>query len=321
MTELSTMLSCDPVKRAVYASDTYFLESAEQLAELTDDVDGFATRHALLLLKPDAVITRGLLPALTWLGDNDFRVVAAARTRLDRTVVRALWYFQWNQATPHRRRLADLFAAASDSLVVIVRSLAEPEIPAAVRLTALKGPTDPDARVPGQLRFLLGRYSYLLNLVHTADEPADVVRELGVYFRYEERRRLVTAALHGADRTDRARELALDIYATTPQRDLTFGSSADRLSAELGKAVAGSRLAAQVATGLRDAMTRPLAWGELLRLAWREGIDLDPWDSAVVGASTLPMRRKEVPPLLAGVTAGQWRRHEAGSHGRTTHAG
>ena len=53
------------------------------------------------------------------------------------------------------------------------------DVPASVELTGLKGPTDPDARAPGQLRHLLGRYSYLLNLVHTPDEPADVLRELG----------------------------------------------------------------------------------------------------------------------------------------------
>lgn len=196
---ISPALSCDPRKRTLFGSDTYFLESVEQLGTLTADVDGFLHRHAALLLKPDAVVSRQLPTTVDWLARNGFRIVAAERTRLTRTVVRSLWYFQWNLATPERRRLADLFTDSCDSVVLIVRQDADgaeapPSAPASVVLTERKGPTDPRARVPGQLRHETGRYSYLLNLVHTPDEPADVARELGIYFDSGLRRRVYTSA-------------------------------------------------------------------------------------------------------------------------------
>lgn len=176
--DISPALSCDPRKRVLFGSDTYFLESVEQLATLTADVDGFLHRHAALLLKPDAVVSRQLPTTVDWLAREGFRIVAAERTRLTPNTVRSLWYFQWNLATPERRRLADLFTDTCDAVVLVVRRDAEgteapPSAPASVVLTERKGPTDPGARVPGQLRYATGRYSYLLNLVHTPDEPAD----------------------------------------------------------------------------------------------------------------------------------------------------
>ncbi|GAA1957460.1 nucleoside-diphosphate kinase [Amycolatopsis minnesotensis] len=284
---LPAALSCLPDKRAAFAADTYYQESAEQLAALTADVTGFATTHGVLLLKPDAVVTRSLLPALDWVRETGFRVVAAAPVRLTRTTVRALWYFQWNLATEYRRRLADLFAASTDSLVVVVRPERATEVPVPVLLTELKGPTDPAAREPGQLRHLLGDHGYLLNLAHTADEPADVLRELGVYFGQSERERVFTAALAGDDEQDRARKLAHELYAQAPRHDLGYGAAVERL-----------RRAAPGYGSVR----------ELIEEAWRTGAALDPWDTVVAGASVFPMRRKGFEPLLGGVTVAQWRR-------------
>jgi nucleoside diphosphate kinase len=180
---VSPLLTTHDGKRLWYGRDTYFIECLEQVCGLTDDVIEFAHGCAVLLLKPEAVVTRQLIPAVDWLGANGFRVVAAEPVRLTRTMVRALWYFQWNLATPQRRRLADLLVEMGDCLVVVVRCADRPPLqPASVLLTTLKGPANPQARSPGQLRHLLGGPSYLLNVAHTADEPADVLRELGVYF-------------------------------------------------------------------------------------------------------------------------------------------
>ncbi|MFG2197071.1 nucleoside-diphosphate kinase [Streptomyces sp. NPDC048639] len=291
---LSPLLSCQPRKRRLYGADTYYQESHEQLAALTDDVTGFAHRHAALLLKPDAVAARRLHAAVDWLAEQGFRIVGAETTRLTRTMIRSLWYFQWNLATPYRRRLAALFLENADALVLVVRPETATDIPASVLLTHLKGPTDPEARVPGQLRHLLGRYSYLLNLVHTPDEPADVLRELAVHFDDAERDRLFRSALSDQDRTPRARELADRLYAATKPRELDFEPAAQRL---------------------RDAVSRhpgldpSAAPRDLLETAWNHGVELDPWDAVIVGSAVLPMRRPGRAPVLDGAGVEEWRHH------------
>ncbi|MGV9565184.1 nucleoside-diphosphate kinase [Streptomyces sp. NPDC003480] len=291
---VSPRLTCHPAKRRLYGADTYYQEAHEQLAVLTDDVTGFAHRHATLLLKPDAVVARRLEAAVDWLTGRGFRIVGAAVTRLTRTMIRSLWYFQWNLATPYRRRLAALFLEDADALVLLVRPARDPGIPASVELTGLKGPTDPDARRPGQLRHLLGRHSYLLNLVHTADEPADVLRELAVHFDATARGRLFRSALADEDRTADALELAGRLYAATKPRDLDFEPARQRL-----------RDAVHRHTGTDPAATPRT----LLETAWEEGIDLDPWDTVIVGSKVLPMRVPGRAPVLDGADAGTWRRH------------
>ncbi|MEV6900518.1 hypothetical protein [Amycolatopsis sp. NPDC051372] len=94
--------------------------------------------------------------------------------------LRALWYFQWNTATPQVRRIADHCA---DSLLLVVAPAGDQgplaDLPVPVRLTELVGPGDPAAREPGRLRTELGRYA-LLNLVHSAGDTADMLRDLGI---------------------------------------------------------------------------------------------------------------------------------------------
>ncbi|MET9407473.1 nucleoside-diphosphate kinase [Streptomyces sp. NPDC002935] len=291
---VSPLLTCHPAKQRLYGADTFYQESHEQLAALTDDITGFAHRHAALLLKPDAVVARRLDAAVDWLTGRGFRIVGAAVTRLTRTMIRSLWYFQWNLATLHRRRLAALFLEDADALVLLVRPDRDLDIPASVELTRLKGPTDPDARQPGQLRHLLGSYSYLLNLAHTPDEPADVLRELAVHFDDTARDRLFRSALADEDRTADALDLTGRLYADTKPRDLDF----DPAVARLRDAVSRHRGADPAAT--------PRA---LLETAWQQGIDLDPWDTVIVGSKVLPMRQPGRAPVLDGADVDTWRRH------------
>ncbi|MFD9211392.1 nucleoside-diphosphate kinase [Streptomyces sioyaensis] len=313
--DISPALSCDPRKRTLFGSDTYFLESVEQLGTLTADVDGFLHRHAALLLKPDAVVSRQIPATVDWLAQNGFRIVAAERTRLTRTAVRALWYFQWNLATPQRRRLADMFMDSCDALVLVVRPEADDgeAPPASVVVTERKGPTDPRARVPGQLRYEIGRYSFLLNLVHTPDEPADVARELGIHFDTALRERVYASALAGDDRSARARELAEQLHAEVPARDLTFEPAAERLKQAVREAEASLAPGA-----VRDALrTARLAardqdgYRRLMEAIWRAGLPLDAWDVVIVGTHVLPMKRTGLGPVLDGVSVPDWQRHMA----------
>ena len=317
---LPPALSCLAAKRDYYGSDVYYLESAEQLTEMAPGaLVGFAHEHALLLLKPDAVVARQLLPAIGWLNDNGFRIVAARRTRLTSTTIRALWRYQWNLATRYRRLLADEFLCGTDSLVLVVRPKTAPEVPASVLLTELKGQTNPDERSPGQLRFALGRYCYLLNLVHTADEPADVVRELAVYFGTRELAAVYADALSGVDQRDRAAELARELYAEAPARDLRLRPAAKRLAAAAAGLLASGRLPEPVGDQLRSALTaasaegsvRPEAWRPLIELIWTHDLAFDAWDVTTVGCYAFPMRRPGFAPVLGGVDSADWRRHLA----------
>ncbi|MGW4366796.1 nucleoside-diphosphate kinase [Nocardia takedensis] len=278
-----------PAKAAAYATDTYVLESVDQARRAGVDPAGFARTHSLLLLKPDAIVARAVEPTLDWLDIAGFRVVGAHRVPVDRHLARALWYFAWNIASPERRRLADLLVDISDALVLVLRG-EDGELPVPVRLTEAKGPTDPRKRQPGELRHLLGRHSYLLNLVHTPDDPADVLRELSIYFGEVTR----AAVLRGpeVDAPARARLLAEQLYEATPARGFDRVEALARLCADLGIDPAGVRSDQDCA--------------RLLYAAWERGDALDPWASIVLGSHVLPMRGGSGGQVLPPVAANDW---------------
>ncbi|QUQ64109.1 nucleoside-diphosphate kinase [Kutzneria sp. CA-103260] len=284
-------------------TDVYLDDCAAQLDRLATDPATFGRDHGLLLLKPDAVVARRLLPAVDWLSHHGFRIVAAERVSLDRHAIRAVWREPWRAATWQRRRLADLLATAADSLVLLVRAENAGPTPVCVRLTEMKGDGDPRRQRPGQLRHALGSPGFLLNMAHTADEPADVLRELAIYFGDDDLQRVLRGALTGVDQSMRAKQIAAELHACFPSQCLDLAERAATLLGEVDNLLAGDVVTAVARECLRDAVgprnaDLRAALAGLLLWAWQQGVDLDPWNVIVVGAAVLPMSNQQTETRL-----------------------
>ena len=114
--------------------------------------------------------------------ENEFEIVAARSITFDRLLWRALWQYQLTSATLDRLGVSDRHLAAGPGLLLVLRSTDGHDLPATVRLTSLKGSATLEQQVRGTLRHRLGQANRVLSLLHVADEPADLVRELGVFF-------------------------------------------------------------------------------------------------------------------------------------------
>lgn len=299
-------LSCRPGKRALLGVDSYFRDSWEDgLRVAGEGLAALLHRHAAVLLKPDAVVARRLGAAIEWLEQRGFEVVAAARCRVDRHVARALWLWQWNIATRDRRDLADRMLSSGDSLYLVLRAGDGP-VPASVRLSDLKGPGDPELRAPGQLRRDIGNFPYLLNLVHCADEPVDVVRELGILVDGAERERLYAAIARGEPAREHALELAAALEAAAPAHPLRLEAALRSIEARLaGLADAGE------ARELRELLALARAgryrdWREIAARAARAGAPLERWDEIVLGAHLMEPTAATGIAVVAAVTEADW---------------
>lgn len=314
-----TGLTHDPAKRRYHGTDSYFLEAYEQLSALTPDPVRFAAEHALLLVKPDAIVSRSVERITDWLCETGFRTVAASRLRMSRGAVRAMWHYQLNRATPQRSRLADTLCRASDSLVLLLQAPEGTGRPATVELSIRKGPADPARRRPNQLRSRLGGFGFLLNLVHASDEPADLVRELGILLEDANRRALCVQALAGNDQHDAVVALAYDLYAEQPAHDLQFAPAARRLARAVQDLLAaGGALPVDVQAALRHGLSvttteDPTTWAPLIEAIWRAELPLSGWDFTVVACAALPMSRPQYTPLLSGTDPAVWREPVSGA--------
>ncbi|MGU3501334.1 nucleoside-diphosphate kinase [Mycobacterium sp. C31M] len=261
-----------------YACDTYYLETRDALVRIGIDPDEFARRTGVLLLKPDAAVTGGMSRSICWLTRHGYRVVAARAVNLGPLHLRALWYFNWHKATPERRRLADQLAAMTPSIVLLVTH-PDTDQPVSVRVTADKGPADPALREPGQLRHALAAGTYLLNQVHTPDDPDDVLREMSIYFPESELAGVLGAVADGTDIAGQAMELAQQVESGVPRRSGDLEVARDTVWQHLraGGATVEPRTAGD--------------WLSAVRTADERHIPIDPWFRMVLESAYLPMHR------------------------------
>jgi nucleoside diphosphate kinase len=297
--EVPLDLSSCSDKRDLYAADTYFRESWEDLVEIAaDDAVRVAGVMASLTLKPDAIAARVGRRALEWLVANGFSIIAAERISFDRRMVRDTWRYAWNTATRDRREVVDLLMCSHPSLYLALKGSA----PAALRLGASKGHADPSRRAAGDLREVLGATVPLLNLVHTADEPADVVRELGVYFDADVRERIYRGVALPPVDIAHVEVLLGAVEAESPAHDLALEPAVGRLLAELGHTCYEAELAGDLRSHLTGALEgEPPEWRSIARLLDALRMPCSQWDRIVIATHTVELDTSQWTRLLPSI--------------------
>lgn len=216
-------------KAAAYRVDPYFRQG---MRYTTVDV---ALATTFVVFKPDAIAGRRVGTVLDVLARNNFTLLEAWPFRFSPALIRELWRYQYNVATWARIEVVDLLLSRSESLFALIRDeqWRPSRDPAACRLAALKGPADPARRRPGHLRTLLNGPTHLFNFIHTADEPADVVREVAA-IEIAEGQRILQSVVAPAMPRNVVDVLVAELYGRVVSHDLDAQSSWSRLALEDG---------------------------------------------------------------------------------------
>ncbi len=202
--ELPRWLSCFPTKLAQYANDPHFCAGWQALRAM--DCDGtfpieLLWRMGSVLFKPDSILTRNATEGLRLLNENHASVRAIRILHFEPGLVRQFWQYSLGRLSDERIGVLGSLMMQTPSVYVLA-SIPESKdrIPGALQLTELKGDALPAKRKAHQLRCAMGPpQSVLFNFVHTADEPADVIRELGLLFSGANLRNLLLEARVGCD--------------------------------------------------------------------------------------------------------------------------
>ncbi|RLK55049.1 nucleoside-diphosphate kinase [Actinokineospora cianjurensis] len=277
-------LTVVPGKPQVFGRDLHFREGwADFVDAFGEGVVGAVSGLALLTVKPDAVVGRRLRRTVDYLAGNGFVPVGAVRFGYTRHSAREVWRYDWDVYPVDRLRFSSLWYAANDVMLVVARDVRPtPGVPAAVRLGALKGVTDPALNQWHHLRTVLRPPNRVLNFVHVADEPADVVRELAIFLDRPELTRLLGTIRESADRTEQVHATIAELEADYPAHDLDVEAALDRMAPAIG-AEAQGRLSELIASNSK------IRWDEFTALVPQNAVDL--WDVIVVASFVVPRER------------------------------
>jgi hypothetical protein len=306
---LLSSLTVMPEKAAVYRSeglidDLLTVEGDERLTVLR-----VAEHLTVVLLRPELAVQRKTQECLSLLEAEGFHPVRCVPVAVE-PLCRQMWRYQWNAATDGLLHLAQRLYSAHTCLATVLWTPRRSRIPATVRLAEVKGPADPVGRAAHTLRSRLGSPQKLLALVHSPDEPLDLLREVALLSRHNdaftEPLAAVLADPTGGPAAAGVRRIAAEWESGVKPQSLdpgprlsTVRGLVESSRGDSGTVEAALRTITEMRTGSR------VEWlGFLERLA-ALGIVLEPWDDIVLGASYAQINRG-VPKLLGSPPPDGW---------------
>jgi nucleoside diphosphate kinase len=215
-------LTRDGEKERLYAVDTHFREGLDEF-EVHCGHDGRRVLHsaALVLIKPDALVTGNFETIVNFFASRGLTYVFADLVTFDRLTSRELWRYQHTLATPDRLAVEDIALTAGPSVLLLASYTGS--VPATVYASELKGAAGVGKGSNRTLRSVLNRPNPLFSMLHTSDEPADLLRELSILLPPESRS-AAWAALNG--RADPVRVERVLGYAELEQGTLQIDLNA-----------------------------------------------------------------------------------------------
>jgi hypothetical protein len=278
-------LSVIKSKRIAYSREIYFRECWHDMLRESDEnnIISLLSTVTLIMIKPDGVAARAIRPTICTLRAHGFEILAGAAVFLDRISMRELWRYEFNLATMQRMSAIDILLTSGPSLLLLLRKTAPLYCrSAADDLRIWKGPSR-GHRDPSQLRSIIQALPGLLNYIHCPDEPADVVRELGVLLSKTERRSMLRALFTNPDEESvvRAHTLCESLIA---ERDLRLGVVVDHICASIELLPTGSTKDLAVSILGNARIAGKCDWEVLFEIFDKSGVSYDDWDRIMFAA-------------------------------------
>ena len=300
-----------PRKSELYDRETHFREGWRHVVSVFGgETEEFLRRSALIMVKPDGIVSGKLAPVHGFLAENGFSVVGVEQPVFSRLMWREMWRYQLTAATDDRLAVNELVMVGT-CLLLLIHDEQAGELPATVRLASLKGSADLSKQLPGTLRARLGQPNRILSHIHVADEPADLVRELSLLLEPEEREHALRSFKRGVvSIADQAiLDEALVAESTTVSRKFDAGESFRSVVETLKNTVVSdpevsARNHRTIAELERARAGEQVEWPGLAAALLASGAELDRWDLAMIGANLIvadePGQAKVIPnPDLA----------------------
>lgn len=165
-------LTFHPVKEKIYKE--------ENLIDYNKVIPQSIYPFASLIIKPDFFTWSNINILSKILKDEGLKVVYQKEFTFNNDISSLIWKYQWNRASEDRISLTNLMLRQSSSLYLLLYK--ETTTPTSVLLWMKKGSSEPFLNNNNHIRYHLGSINKMLNFIHAADEPIDVLREGKIIF-------------------------------------------------------------------------------------------------------------------------------------------
>lgn len=176
-------------KKNYFSTETYFRESFFDGHDVIgENFVNMMVRTAVVVLKPEVFATRKASDVISLIEKYNFKLKAFTTVSYDRLKIRETWRYQYSEATIDRMSLVDHLYCLGDALLLFFEDTS-PEItmPASARLHKLKGASEERLRTADTLRSIIKIPNGVIRLFHIPDEPADIIREIGILMGRDQR--------------------------------------------------------------------------------------------------------------------------------------
>jgi hypothetical protein len=295
-------------KAKLYKQETYFREGLGAAAETFNQrLPDFLHRAALLVIKPEGLVSDKVGAIVEFVRRNGFTIMRVFDVEITRLGWREMWRYQLSAASVDRLAVNDLIMC-NRALVVLLRHEGVLAIPATVHLSVLKGPSDKSRQPVHCLRRLLDQPNRLFSLLHSADEPADLVREIAILLDDRTRRAAMSGLLD--DQLCDLHETLLNekiAASISDGRQFKTALAIDRLVQALeGFENCASQIIRRDVVKIRAG--EKIAWQPFARAIEDAGVTIDRWDLALIGATSIEYDAQGMSKIITSVGTRPWLR-------------
>jgi len=307
------LLTRNPLKSELYCREPYFREAFLDLEAMLDEgAVETVLQHGLVVVKPDGYSLGATTTVADFYLRHGFETIDVRPVAFAPTVWRSLWTYQMTQASIDRLLVNDL-VISGDGIALLFRSRTGAPLPATVQLSALKGSARMEKQDDDCLRRAIGQPNVIFSLVHSADEPADLVRELGILFGMRDRREMASAMASGRQ-SARIDYLLDEIRHSDAQPRRTFDRDASRkrvIDAVSGRMLDGGPMPPSHRETLRrgvDALDagHPIQMPPFLGALLDLNVSVDPWDLAVTFSEIIEVDDPGSSKIIDNVGVSKW---------------
>ena len=306
--DILPVLTAMPEKIRLYKDEGVIEESLSAEVATPSSVLRTAEHLAVALFRPEMAALRKSRSCLRLLEAHGFHPVLCEPISID-TLCDQIWRFQWNAATDGLLGLARRLYSIHTCLLTVMWVPTRSKIPASVRLSLFKGSADPANRSASTLRSQLGSPNKLLGLIHSPDEPLDLIRETALLARHFPAvinllwtiegapvREVIQAVYHKATTWEMSIEAqSLDMNA----RYVRLAEMVKQNDAEPDHVEAASRMLTLIEDGSR------VDWVRFTDRLQRLNVRLEAWDDIFLGGMFAAMDRG-IPKAIGSPSPGSW---------------